>query len=88
MKRPFTFILLFVMAALVFSTGTLSAQSGKRSKKLKAVKPAYITSPPIRVKSYIRKGKVVRAFTSALTDIHVTIEDTVVEGDKIAARCR
>ena len=29
-----------------------------------------------------------RAFTSALGDIHVTIEDTVVEGDKIAARCR
>ena len=29
-----------------------------------------------------------RAFTSAFADIRVTIGDTVVEGDKIAARCR
>jgi hypothetical protein len=61
MKRPFTFILLFALIALVFSTGTLPAQSSRRTKKPKAVKPAYITSPPIRVRSYIRKGKVVRA---------------------------
>ena len=29
-----------------------------------------------------------RAFVSAYPDIKVTVEDTVVEGDKIAARCR
>ena len=29
-----------------------------------------------------------RAFVAAYPDIRVTVEDTVVEGDKIAARCR
>ena len=29
-----------------------------------------------------------RAFVSAYPDLRVTVEDTVVEGDKIAARCR
>jgi len=29
-----------------------------------------------------------RAFVSAYPDLKVTVEDTVVEGDKIAARCR
>ena len=29
-----------------------------------------------------------RAFVSAYPDLHITIEDTVVEGDKIAARCK
>lgn len=28
-----------------------------------------------------------RAFLSAFPDIHITVEDTVCEGDKIAARC-
>jgi len=28
-----------------------------------------------------------RAFTQAYPDIHVTVEETVVEGDRIAARC-
>jgi predicted ester cyclase len=29
-----------------------------------------------------------RAFLSAYPDLRITVEDTVVEGDKIAARCR
>lgn len=29
-----------------------------------------------------------RAFTSAYPDLKITVEDTVSEGDKIAARCR
>src|SRR5687767_1233580 len=29
-----------------------------------------------------------RKFVSAYPDLHVTVEDTIVEGDKIAARCR
>lgn len=29
-----------------------------------------------------------RSFTSAFPDLKITVEDTVVEGDKIAARCR
>jgi predicted ester cyclase len=29
-----------------------------------------------------------RAFLSAYPDLHITVEDTIVEGDKIAARCR
>jgi predicted ester cyclase len=28
------------------------------------------------------------AFTAALGDLHVTIEDTIIEGDKIDVRCR
>lgn len=32
--------------------------------------------------------KLQRAFTSAYPDMRITVEDTVVEGDKIAARCR
>jgi predicted ester cyclase len=32
--------------------------------------------------------KLQRAFLSAYPDLRVTVEDTVVEGDKIAARCR
>ena len=28
-----------------------------------------------------------RAFLSAYPDLHITVEDTIVEGDKIAARC-
>lgn len=29
-----------------------------------------------------------RQFVSAYPDLHITVEDTVVEGDKIAARCK
>lgn len=29
-----------------------------------------------------------RAFLSAYPDLQITVEDTIVEGDKIAARCR
>ena len=32
--------------------------------------------------------KLHRAFVSAYPDMKITVEDTVVEGDKIAARCR
>ena len=32
--------------------------------------------------------KLQRAFLSAYPDLRITVEDTVVEGDKIAARCR
>jgi predicted ester cyclase len=32
--------------------------------------------------------KLQRAFLSAYPDLKVTVEDTVVQGDKIAARCR
>ena len=29
-----------------------------------------------------------RAFVSAYPDLHIDVEDTIVEGDKIAARCK
>lgn len=50
---------LFMLLALA---GNLAIAAGPPQKKKKAkVKPAYITSPPVRVKSHVRNGKVVRA---------------------------
>lgn len=46
---------------LVIVTAGSAADAQKKAKKPKAVKPAYITSPPVRVKSHVRNGKVVKA---------------------------
>lgn len=47
--------------ALLIMAGGITVAAGVPQKKKTKIKPAYITSPPVKVKSHVRKGKVVRS---------------------------